>query len=137
MATYTNPCNEIERRFNETVERMVEEIRCFRYIQSVKKDFSFLSLNKDIDVISYFESHKAYKSKECDAAIKSFILFCDGECTFGQINVAFLTAYRKFLLKAKSSLEVHCLISTARKTILKKLLRSWRGRLPVNGPSNP
>ena len=52
MATYTHPCNEIERRFNETVEQMVEEIRCFRYIQSVKRDFSFLSLNKDIDVIS-------------------------------------------------------------------------------------
>ena len=101
MATYTNPCNEVERRFNENVERMVEEIRCFRYIQSVKKDFSFLSLNKDIDVISYFESHRSYKSKECDAAIKSFKLFCDGECTFGQITVAFLTAYRKFLLKAK------------------------------------
>ena len=101
MASYTNPCNEIERRFNETVEQMVEEIRCFRYIQSVKRDFSFLSLNKDINVISYFESHKTYKGKECDAAIKSFKLFCDDECTFGDITVAFLTAYRKFLLKAK------------------------------------
>lgn len=101
MASYTHPCNEIERRFNETVEQMVEEIRCFRYIQSVKRDFSFLSLNKDINVISYFESHKTYKGKECDAAIKSFKLFCDDECTFGDITVAFLTAYRKFLLKAK------------------------------------
>ncbi len=101
MATYTHPCNEIERRFNETVEQMVEEIRCFSYIQSVKKDYSFLSFNKDIDVISYFESHKSYKGKECDAAIKSFKLFCDDECTFGDINVTFLTAFRKFLLKSK------------------------------------
>ena len=101
LATYTRPCNAVERRFNETVEQMVEEIRCFRYIQSVKRDYSFLSLNKEIDVISYFESHKSYKSKECDAAIKSFKLFCDDECTFGDITVAFLTAYRKFLLKAK------------------------------------
>lgn len=101
LVTYTHPCNEVERRFNETVEQMVEEIRCFRYIQSVKRDFSFLALNKEIDVISYFESHKSYKSKECDAAIKSFKLFCDDKCTFGDITVSFLTAYRKFLLKAK------------------------------------
>ena len=50
LATYTKPCNDVERHFNETVELMVEEIRCFRYIQSVKKDFSFLLLNKDVDV---------------------------------------------------------------------------------------
>lgn len=28
-------------------------------------------------------------------------MFCIDECTFGDINVAFLTAYRKFLLKSK------------------------------------
>lgn len=59
MTTYTKPCNDIEQRFNETVKLMVEEIRCFRYIQSVKKDFSFLSLNKDVDIFGYFESHGA------------------------------------------------------------------------------
>ena len=69
LTTYTKPCNDVERRFNQIVEMMEEEIHCFRYIQSVKKDFSFLSLNKDVDVIGYFESHGAYKRKECYAAV--------------------------------------------------------------------
>ena len=92
MATYTKPCNDVERRFNETVELMVEEIRCFRYIQSVKKDFSFLSLNKDVDVIGYFERHGAYKRKECYAAVKTFKEFCNNSCRFGDVSVAFMTA---------------------------------------------
>ena len=50
LAVYTKPCNDIERHFNETVEVIVEEIRCFRYIQSVKKDFSFLSLKTDLSL---------------------------------------------------------------------------------------
>ncbi len=103
LASYTNPCNDVERHFNETVEVMVEEIRCFRYIQSVKKDFSFLSLNKDIDVIGYFESHGAYKRKECYAAVKSFKAFCNNSCTFGELSVAFMTAYREYLLKSKKA----------------------------------
>ena len=100
LTTYTKPCNDIERRFNQTVELMVEEIRCFRYIQSVKKDFSFLSLNKDVDVIGYFESHGAYKRKECYAAVKTFKEFCNNSCRFGDVSVAFMTAYREYLLKS-------------------------------------
>ena len=100
LTTYTKPCNDVERCFNQTVELMVEEIRCFRYIQSVKKDFSFLSLNKDVDVIGYFESHGAYKRKECYAAVKTFKEFCNNSCRFGDVSVAFMTAYREYLLKS-------------------------------------
>lgn len=100
LTTYTKPCNDVERRFNQTVELMVEEIRCFRYIQSVKKDFSFLSLNKDVDVIGYFESHGAYKRKEFYAAVKTFKEFCNNSCRFGDVSVAFMTAYREYLLKS-------------------------------------
>ena len=103
LVTYTNPCNEIERRFNETVVEMIEEIRCFRYLQSVKKDFSFLSLNKETDVISYFENHGAYRDKETYAAVKSFKLFCKNSCKFRDINVSFLIDYRTFLLKGKKA----------------------------------
>ena len=103
LATYTKPCNDVERHFNETVELMVEEIRCFRYIQSVKKDFSFLLLNKDIDVIGYFERHGAYKRKECYAAVKTFKEFCNNSCRFGDVSVAFMTAYREYLLKSKKA----------------------------------
>ena len=101
LAVYTKPCNDVERHFNETVEVIVEEIRCFRYIQSVKKDFSFLSMNKDVDVIGYFESHGAYKRKECYAAVKTFKEFCNNSCRFGDVTVAFMTAYREYLLKSK------------------------------------
>lgn len=100
LTTYTKPCSDVERRFNQTVELMVEEIRCFRYIQSVKKDFSFLSLNKDVDVIGYFESHGAYKRKECYAAVKTFKEFCNNSCRFGDVSVAFMMAYREYLLKS-------------------------------------
>ena len=100
LTTYTKLCNDVERRFNQTVELMVEEIRCFRYIQSVKKDFSFLSLNKDVDVIVFFESHGANKRKECYAAVKTFKEFCNNSCRFGDVSVAFMTAYREYLLKS-------------------------------------
>ena len=60
LSAYTNPCNEIEKRFNATVETISEEIRCFRYIQLVNKDYSFLSLSRKIDVIAFLESHEPY-----------------------------------------------------------------------------
>lgn len=101
LSAYTNPCNEIEKRFNTTVETIAEEIRCFRYIQLVNRDYSFISMSRKADVIAFLEGHEPYSDKQYHAAIKSFKRFCNGKCTFGDITVAFLTAYRKFLLKAK------------------------------------
>ena len=103
IEAYTKPCNEVERMFNRNVETIAEEIRCFRYIQVVSRDYSFVSMNRDVDVIAYLEANEPYGNKQCHAAIKSFRLFCHNKCSFGELSVAYLTAYRSFLLNSKKT----------------------------------
>ena len=63
LSAYTNPCNEIEKRFNATVETIAEEIRCFRYIQLVNRDYSFITMSRKADVIAFLEGHEPYSDK--------------------------------------------------------------------------
>lgn len=44
IESYTNPSNEMERHFNRAVETIAEEVRCFRYIHVVNRDYSFTSM---------------------------------------------------------------------------------------------
>ena len=98
LSAYTNPCNEIEKRFNTTVETIAEEIRCFRYIQLVNRDYSFITMSRKADVIAFLEGHEPYSDKQYHAAIKSFKRFCNGKCTFDQVTVSYMMAYRHYLL---------------------------------------
>ena len=100
MASYTHPCNEIEKRFNATVETIAEEIRCFRYIQLVNRDYSFITMSRKADVIAFLEGHEPYSDKQYHAAIKSFKRFCNGKCTFDQVTVSYMMAYRHYLLNS-------------------------------------
>lgn len=100
IESYTNPKNEVELQFNQHVEIVVEEIRCTRYIQSVKHDYSLFTSNRDLDVISYLEENIPYGDKVTDAAVKSFKHFCNGRFKFRDVTVSSLTAYRDYLLKS-------------------------------------
>lgn len=100
VESYTNPCNDIETRYNGQVEIIVEEIRCTRYIQAVSRDYSFLRMNKELDAIHYLETNVARGDRVGDAAVKSFRRFCKNKCSFGDITASYLMAYRSFLLNA-------------------------------------
>lgn len=40
---YVNPANAAQKKYNQTVEEVAENIKCERYIQLVRRDFSFLA----------------------------------------------------------------------------------------------
>lgn len=52
---YVNPANTAQKKYNQTVEEVAENIKCERYIQLVRRDFSFLAKdNLDGDFLEYF-----------------------------------------------------------------------------------
>ena len=51
---------------------------------------------KALDDIGFLENHGAYKRKERYAAVKTFKEFYNNSCRFGDISVAFMTAYREY-----------------------------------------
>lgn len=51
------------------------------------------------------------KEKECYAAVKTFKEFCNNSCRFGDVSVAFMTAYREYLLKSTKA-DGRCRYST-------------------------
>ena len=55
---------------------------------------------KVMDDIGFFKSHRAYKRKECYAAVKTFKEFFNNSCRYGDVSVVFMTAYREYLLKS-------------------------------------
>ena len=79
-----------------TVETIAEEILCFRYIQLVNRDYSFITMSRKADVIALLEGHEPYSDKQYHAAIKSFKRFCSRKCTFDQVTVSYMMAYRQF-----------------------------------------
>ena len=126
IEAYTKPTNDIERSFNHTIETIVEEIRCARYIQVVNSDFSFMKSNNDIDVLPYLEANKEYRNKQCQAAVRSFRLFCQGKCKFKDITVSYLSAYRSFLLNSVKRGRRRRYSTNTASTYLKHIKRLFR-----------
>lgn len=62
---YVNPANTAQKKYNQTVEEVAENIKCERYIQLVRRDFSFLAKdNLDGDFLEYFHENGDYHSQK-------------------------------------------------------------------------
>lgn len=103
LEVYETPKNLIQKQHNQTIEEVVETIKCERYLQLVRRDFSFLAKdNLDGDFIEYFRRNGDYHGKKYECARLHFEKFCNSECTFRDINTSFCEEYKLYLLKKKS-----------------------------------
>ena len=102
LEVYTNPetCQQHEQ--NKSVEEIAEMIRCERYLQLVRNDYSFLAKAKlDDDFLEYFRLNGDCHGVKYLSSRLHFEKFCKGQCKFKDINASLCERFRLYLLRAK------------------------------------
>ena len=99
---YVNPANAAQKKYNQTVEEVAENIKCERYIQLVRRDFSFLAKdNLDGDFLEYFHENGDYHSQKYICARLHFEEFCEKKCSFRDLSFSLCEKYRLYILRDK------------------------------------
>ena len=99
---YVNPANTAQKKYNQTVEEVAENIKCERYIQLVRRDFSFLAKdNLDGDFLEYFHENGDYHSQKYICARLHFEEFCEKKCSFRDLSFSLCEKYRLYILRDK------------------------------------
>ena len=102
LEIYTNPetCQQFKQ--NKAVEEVAETIRCERYLQLVRSDYSFLAKARlDEDFLEYFMKNGDCHGAKYQSSRLHFERFCKGQCKFKDINASLCERFRLYLLRAK------------------------------------
>ena len=101
LELYIHPQNKIEKEQNEAVEEIAELIRCERYIQLAKRNYSFIgSDNLDGDFLQYFEENGDKHSAKFLSARLHFKKFCKGHCKFRDLTPSYCEKFKMYLLSS-------------------------------------
>lgn len=100
---YKFPKNQTQRDYNAAVMERAEAIRCKVFIEVLNERYDFFSKDKlKASFLDYFKEQITKNRDKCEASYKHFQNFCDGKCTFEDIDLQFCKKFREYLLKAKS-----------------------------------
>lgn len=84
------------------MEEIAETIRCERYLQLVRHDYSFLAKARlDEDFLEYFRMNGDCHGAKYQSSRLHFERFCKGQCKFKDINASLCERFRLYLLHAK------------------------------------
>ena len=112
LEIYTNPetCQQLKQ--NMAVEEVAETIRCERYLQLVRNDYSFLAKARlDEDFLEYFRQNGDCHGIKYQGSRLHFERFCKGQCKFKDINASLCERFRLYLLRAKGLHHTKCNLS--------------------------
>ena len=102
LEIYASPetCQQIKQ--NKAIEEVAETIRCERYLQLVRSDYSFLAKARlDDDFLEYFRQNGDCHGAKYQSSRLHFEQFCKGQCKFKDINASLCERFRLYLLRAK------------------------------------
>ena len=90
LEIYTNPENSQQLKHNRAVEEIAETIRCERYLQLVRHDYSFLAKARlDEDFLEYFRMNGDCHGAKYQSSRLHFERFCKGQCKFRDMMRAY------------------------------------------------
>ena len=102
LEMYINPTNKNQRMFNRTIEEVAESIKCQRYLQIVRRDYSFLAKdNLEGDFFEYFHRNGDYHGPKYEAARLHFEVFCNKSCKYKDLSPSLCEKYRFYILHDK------------------------------------
>ncbi len=108
LEVFIKPKTKEQRKFNKTIEEISESIRCQRYIQIVRQDFSFLGKdNLDGDFLEYFHKNADFHGPKFEAARSHFEEFCGRSCKFRDLSPSYCEKYRHYILHDKHLTNCH------------------------------
>ena len=123
LEIYTEPCNEIEEKFNKEVLEIAEGVRCKRYLQIAHKTFNSINHNRlEGDFLAYFKENSLHYGVKFECSYNHFEKFCKGKCQFKDITVSFCESYKHYLLYTKNCHHVKKLCSNTASAYFKAFL---------------
>lgn len=95
---FAKPKNQRERDYNERMTEKAEALRCRRYESIVNERYDFFDREKQNgDFLRYFKKKADEKNTKWQNVYKYFERYCEGKCTFGEINVEFCVKFMEYL----------------------------------------
>lgn len=102
LEIFSHPETSQQQEQNKAIEEVAETIRCKRYLQLVKRDYSFLAKARlDEDFLEYFRMNGDCHGAKYQSSRLHFERFCKGQCLFKDINASLCERFRLYLLRAK------------------------------------
>jgi integrase len=105
MFLYSPPRDEVEKRHNRDIETLAKSIAAARQLDRLAGKFGIKRSAQFDDFLPFYEklvSKWAGKSSTHGgwvASYKTFLIFCKGKCSFGDITPQFINEYKEFLTK--------------------------------------
>lgn len=84
---YTHPKTKVEKDHNEDIDQLAKAILSKRIVSVHNQEYGFLDKSvKKEDFIEYFRTVSNGRHSKWDGALKQFIKFTGGKCTFGMVT---------------------------------------------------
>ena len=98
---YAKPKSQREKDYNDRMREKAEALRCRRYESIVNERYDFFDKSKmKGSFLAYFKA----KADKKNCIYKHFSRFCQGKCTFEEINVDLCNKFREYLITAPQTI---------------------------------
>ena len=102
MYIYAKPENAFQKDFNKQILEKAEQIRCNVYLEVLNERYGFFSNDKMKEsFLPYFKEQLSKSNTKTLASYKHFEKFCDGKCTFADLDLPMCRKFMEYLLSAK------------------------------------
>ena len=96
---YAKPKSQREKDYNDRMREKAEALRCRRYESIVNERYDFFDRDKmKGDFLAYFKQKADKKNCKWQHVYKHFEAFCEGKCTFGEIDVDLCNKFREYFI---------------------------------------
>ena len=102
---FAKPKNQRERDYNERMTEKAEALRCRRYESIVNERYDFFDREKEKgNFLAWFKKKADARNTKWQNVYKHFETFCEGKCTFGEIDVDLCNKFREHLYTAPQTI---------------------------------
>ena len=93
---FAKPKNQRERDYNERMTEKAEALRCRRYESIVNERYDFFDREKEKgNFLAWFKKKADARNTKWQNVYKHFEAFCEGKCSFGEIDVDLCNKFRE------------------------------------------
>ena len=102
---FAKPKNQRERDYNERMTEKAEALRCRRYESIVNERYDFFDREKEKgSFLAWFKKKADARNTKGQNVYKHFETFCEGKCTFGEIDVDLCHKFKEYLYTAPQTI---------------------------------
>ena len=97
---FAKPKNQRERDYNERMTEKAEALRCRRYESIVNERYDFFDREKEKgSFLAWFKKKADARNTKWQNVYKHFETFCEGKCTFGEIDVDLCNKFKEYFIQ--------------------------------------